>query len=38
MNLVIDDAEEYSLKNNTKKKVGRIMLKGENVSLIMTAQ
>ena len=38
MNLVIDDAEEFSLKNNTKKNVGRIMLKGENVSLIMTAQ
>jgi small nuclear ribonucleoprotein E len=34
MNLVLDDAEEINLKHKTRKPVGRIMLKGENISLI----
>jgi small nuclear ribonucleoprotein E len=35
MNLVMDDAEEVYLKKDTKKKVGKILLRGDNVSLIM---
>jgi small nuclear ribonucleoprotein (snRNP)-like protein len=31
----MDDAEEVYLKKDTKKKVGKILLRGDNVSLIM---
>lgn len=35
MNLVLDEAEEYSVKNiNKRKNLGRIMLKGDNICLI----
>lgn len=34
MNLVLDDAEEILLKKNQRKKIGRILLKGDNISLI----
>lgn len=35
MNLVLDDAEEYSVKNlNKRRNLGRIMLKGDNITLI----
>ena len=34
MNLVLDEAEEHHLKKNVRKPIGRIMLKGENISLI----
>jgi len=34
MNTVLEDAYEVNLKKNTKKKVGRIMVKGDNVALI----
>lgn len=35
MNLVLDEAEEYSVKNmNKRKTLGRIMLKGDNICLI----
>lgn len=35
MNLVLDDAEEYNVKNmNKRKTLGRIMLKGDNITLI----
>ncbi|XP_022207552.1 probable small nuclear ribonucleoprotein E [Nilaparvata lugens] len=34
MNLVMEDAVEYSLKTNVRKSLGRIMLKGDNVTLI----
>lgn len=37
MNLVLDDACEYYLKSNVKKSVGRILLKGENITLIQVA-
>lgn len=37
MNLVLDDAEELSIKKDTRKKIGRILLKGDNVTLIMAA-
>jgi len=35
MNLVLDDAEEVHLKKSTRRKIGRIMLKGDNISLMM---
>ncbi|EPR59263.1 small nuclear ribonucleoprotein E, putative [Toxoplasma gondii ME49] len=35
MNMVLDDAEEVYLKKRTRIPVGRILLKGENVTLIM---
>ncbi|UJR31305.1 hypothetical protein I4U23_018803 [Adineta vaga] len=38
MNLVLDDAEEVLLKKNQRKKIGRILLKGDNISLIQQVQ
>jgi len=38
MNLVLDDAEEILLKKNIRKKIGRILLKGDNISLIQQVQ
>ncbi|KPM08514.1 Dual specificity protein phosphatase [Sarcoptes scabiei] len=38
MNLVLDDAHEVYVKTNTKKKVGCILLKGENITLIMNTE
>lgn len=38
MNLVLDDAEEYNIKTQAKRKtLGRIMLKGDNICLIQQA-
>ncbi|KND01884.1 small nuclear ribonucleoprotein E [Spizellomyces punctatus DAOM BR117] len=34
MNLVLDDAEEVSLKKATRKPLGRILLKGDNITLL----
>lgn len=34
MNLVLDDAEEYNSKTKNRKTMGRIMLKGDNITLI----
>ena len=34
MNLVLDDAEEYNMKSKNRKTMGRIMLKGDNITLI----
>ncbi|KAL9909101.1 small ribonucleoprotein particle protein SmE [Glossina fuscipes fuscipes] len=34
MNLVLDDAEEVWVKTRTRKNLGRIMLKGDNITLI----
>lgn len=34
MNLVLDEAEEHFVKSDKRKKLGRIMLKGENITLI----
>ena len=36
MNLVLDEAVEVHMKRNTMKKVGRIMLKGDNITLIQS--
>mmetsp|Transcript_27162 Transcript_27162/g.51708 ORF Transcript_27162/g.51708 Transcript_27162/m.51708 type:complete len:88 (-) Transcript_27162:446-709(-) len=35
MNLVLDDAEEVSMKKKTRKSLGRILLKGDNITLMM---
>ncbi|GAA5816143.1 small nuclear ribonucleoprotein-like protein E [Thamnidium elegans] len=34
MNLVLEDGEEIDTKNNTRIKIGRLMLKGDNITLI----
>jgi LSM domain len=38
MNLVIDDAVEVNLKKDKRRQLGRILLKGENVTLIAQAE
>merc|ERR1719283_555849 len=35
MNLTLDDADELDLKKKTRKKLGRILLKGDNITLMM---
>jgi small nuclear ribonucleoprotein E len=39
MNLVLDDAEEVHVANTKipSKKIGRILLKGENITLMQNA-
>lgn len=34
MNVVVGDAVEVDLLTNSRKKLGRILLKGDNISLI----
>merc|ERR1719171_2158634 len=34
MNLVLDDAEEVHIKRDERKAVGRILIKGDNITLI----
>ena len=36
MNLVLDEATEVHTKRNTSKPLGRIMLKGDNITLIQS--
>ncbi len=36
MNLVLDDAHEVSVKKKTRKPLGRILLKGDNITLMQT--
>jgi small nuclear ribonucleoprotein E len=38
MNLVIDDCEELNIKKGTKVNIGRIMLKGDNISLVRAVE
>merc|ERR1712022_56247 len=38
MNLVLDEAEEISKKQTERKALGRILLKGDNITLMMVAQ
>ncbi|WIA16519.1 hypothetical protein OEZ85_013197 [Tetradesmus obliquus] len=38
MNLVLDDAEEVSVKRKTRKSLGRILLKGDNITLMQTVK
>lgn len=37
MNIVLDDAEELDMKRGTRKPLGRLLLKGDNITLIMNA-
>ncbi|KAJ2724943.1 hypothetical protein GGI07_001605 [Coemansia sp. Benny D115] len=37
MNVVIGEAEEIHIKKKTRKQLGRIMLKGDNITLICQA-
>ncbi|XP_055693216.1 probable small nuclear ribonucleoprotein E [Lutzomyia longipalpis] len=34
MNLVLDDSEEVNIKTKNRRPLGRIMLKGDNITLI----
>jgi small nuclear ribonucleoprotein E len=38
MNLVLDETEEINVKKNTKTNIGRILLKGDNITLIRPAE
>ena len=38
MNLVLDEAEEVSVKRKTRKPLGRVLLKGDNITLMMAAK
>lgn len=38
MNLVLDDAEEVHLKTKKRRPLGRILLKGDNITLLMNTQ
>ncbi|XP_054717159.1 small nuclear ribonucleoprotein E-like [Uloborus diversus] len=38
MNIVLDEAEELNMKTNTRKALGRILLKGENITLLMSLE
>ncbi|KAG6739774.1 hypothetical protein POTOM_057389 [Populus tomentosa] len=35
MNLVLEDAEEVNIKKKSRKSLGRILLKGDNITLMM---
>mmetsp|Transcript_33094 Transcript_33094/g.53152 ORF Transcript_33094/g.53152 Transcript_33094/m.53152 type:complete len:88 (+) Transcript_33094:76-339(+) len=35
MNLVLDNAEELDMKRKQRKSLGRILLKGDNITLLM---
>jgi small nuclear ribonucleoprotein E len=37
MNVVLDDAEEIDTKKRTRRPVGRILLKGDNITLMQLA-
>jgi small nuclear ribonucleoprotein E len=37
MNLVLDDVEEIRVKANTRRNLGRILLKGDSITLIQAA-
>jgi small nuclear ribonucleoprotein E len=37
MNMVVDDAEEVSAKRGDRKRVGRILLKGDAITLMRPA-
>jgi small nuclear ribonucleoprotein E len=38
MNLVLDDATELNMKTLTRKPLGRVMMKGDNITLMMNAK
>lgn len=38
MNVVLDDAEELDLKKQARKSLGRILLKGDTITLMMNTE
>ncbi|KDD76561.1 hypothetical protein H632_c181p1 [Helicosporidium sp. ATCC 50920] len=38
MNLVLDEAEEVSMKRDTRKPLGRILLKGDNITVMQAVR
>eukprot|EP00937_MAST-01D_sp_MAST-1D-sp2_P000602 g602.t1 len=38
MNLVLDDAEELDIRQEQRKKLGRILLKGDTITLMMNTE
>lgn len=38
MNVVLDDAEEVDVKKKTRKPLGRLLLKGDNITLLAPVQ
>ena len=38
MNLVLDNAAELSIKKKTRKPLGKILMKGENITLLAAAE
>ena len=38
MNMVLDDAVEIDSKKNARQEVGRILLKGDSITLLQEAQ
>lgn len=36
MNVVLDEAEEVNMKSKVRSKLGRILLKGDNITMIHT--
>ncbi|XP_068218630.1 probable small nuclear ribonucleoprotein E [Palaemon carinicauda] len=38
MNVMLDAAEEVHIKKGTRKTIGRILLKGDNITLIQNTQ
>ena len=37
MSLVLEDAVEINVKDGTRKEIGRILLKGDNITLLCEA-
>ncbi|XP_037772571.1 probable small nuclear ribonucleoprotein E [Penaeus monodon] len=38
MNVMLDQSEEVHMKKGTRKAIGRILLKGDNITLIQNTQ
>lgn len=38
MNVVVDDASEVNTENDKKENLGRILLKGDNISLVSSLE
>ncbi|KAB7504938.1 putative small nuclear ribonucleoprotein E [Armadillidium nasatum] len=38
MNVMLDEAEEVHMKKHTRKPIGRILLKGDNITLIQNTK
>jgi small nuclear ribonucleoprotein E len=37
MNVVLDDTEEIDMKKSTRERLGRILLKGDSITMIQNA-